>query len=123
MYLMASPTVWIFSASSSGMFRSNSSSNSITSSTVSRESAPRSLMKEVASVILSRLAPICSQTMSSTFSRMFSLAATPYPPVSHVEMVGADNVIGTSVLPTVSFDSPRRNATPAPWGCKGFHEG
>src|SRR4029079_18442441 len=44
MKLMASPTVWIFSAASSGISMLNSSSKAITSSTVSRESAPRSSM-------------------------------------------------------------------------------
>ena len=39
-------TVVIFSASSSGISHSNSSSSAITSSTVSRESAPRSSTKE-----------------------------------------------------------------------------
>src|ERR1051326_3014556 len=79
MYLMASPTVWIFSASSSGMFRSNSSSNSITSSTVSRLSADRSLMKEVCSVTFSFEAPICSQTISITRSRTLPVLATLPP--------------------------------------------
>src|SRR5262245_48640925 len=65
---MAWPTVWIFSASSSGMVMSNSSSNSITSSTVSRESAPRSLTKEVSRVTWSLETPICSLTISMTRS-------------------------------------------------------
>ena len=42
---MASPTVPIFSALSSGIEMPNSFSNSMMSSTVSRESAPRSLVK------------------------------------------------------------------------------
>src|SRR5262245_32632028 len=80
MYLIASPTVWIFSASSSGMFRSNSSSNSITSSTVSRLSAPRSLMKPVCSLTFSFEAPICSQTISITRSRMLPVGLPTLPP-------------------------------------------
>src|SRR5262245_59704728 len=68
MYSIAAPTVWIFSASSSGMEISNSSSNSITSSTVSRESAPRSFTNEVSLVILSGDVPIWLQTMRLTRS-------------------------------------------------------
>ena len=45
-YSIASPTVRIFSASSSGISISNFSSNAMTSSTVSSESAPRSSMNE-----------------------------------------------------------------------------
>ena len=45
MYAIASPTVPIFSALSSGIEIPNSFSNSIMSSTVSRESAPRSFVK------------------------------------------------------------------------------
>src|SRR5262249_8575484 len=44
MYWMASPTVTIFSASSSGIWMSKCSSSAMTSSTVSSESAPRSSM-------------------------------------------------------------------------------
>src|SRR5262245_39701166 len=68
MYSIAAPTVWIFSASSSGMEISNSSSNSITSSTVSRESAPRSFTNDVSLVILSGDVPIWLQTMRLTRS-------------------------------------------------------
>src|SRR5262245_4309524 len=68
MYSIAAPTVWIFSASSSGMEISNSSSNSITSSTVSSESAPRSFTNEVSLVILSGDVPIWLQTMRLTRS-------------------------------------------------------
>jgi len=45
MYWIRIPTVVIFSASSSGISMSNSSSKAMTSSTVSKESAPRSSMK------------------------------------------------------------------------------
>src|SRR5262245_63971388 len=99
MYSMAAPTVWIFSASSSGMEISNSSSNSITSSTVSRESAPRSFTNEVSFVILSGDVPIWLQTMRLTrssiegfvmvFSRLqgeLAPSAVPseaQPPVDH----------------------------------------
>src|SRR6266566_7346963 len=67
-YFMASPTVRSFSASSSGMSMSNSFSNAITSSTVSRLSAPRSSMKLASEVSLSRSTPSSSTMMSFTFS-------------------------------------------------------
>ena len=44
---IASPTVEIFSAASSGIVISNAFSNSMISSTVSRESAPKSFVKFV----------------------------------------------------------------------------
>src|ERR1051325_2603113 len=47
---------------------SNSSSNSITSSTVSSESAPRSFTNEVSGVIFSLSTPSCSATISITRS-------------------------------------------------------
>src|SRR5262245_59403421 len=65
---MASPTVTIFSASSSGISRSNSSSNAITSSTVSRESAPRSSMNLAFGLTSSSSTPSCSQMISFTRS-------------------------------------------------------
>src|SRR6188768_1189972 len=73
---MALPTDWIFSASSSGIEISNSSSNSITSSTVSSESAPRSLMNEVSRVILSGVVPIWSQTILITRSSIEGLVTS-----------------------------------------------
>src|SRR5919206_2256558 len=65
---MASPTVRSFSASSSGMSMSNSFSNAMTSSTVSRLSAPRSSMKLASLVSFSRSTPSSSTMMSLTFS-------------------------------------------------------
>src|SRR5215831_20519102 len=65
---MASPTVVIFSASSSGISRSNSSSKAITSSTVSRESAPRSSMNFALGLTSSSSTPSCSQMISLTRS-------------------------------------------------------
>src|SRR3990172_1271842 len=50
------------------MLMSNSSSSSMTNSTVSSESAPRSFTKEVSRVIWSLLTPNCSPTMSITRS-------------------------------------------------------
>src|SRR5919108_1307653 len=63
---MASWTVWIFSASSSGISMSNSSSSAITSSTVSRESAPRSSMNDASATTSSSLTPSCSTMISFT---------------------------------------------------------
>src|SRR6266513_412006 len=68
MYCSACPTVRSFSASSSGMSMSNSFSKAITSSTVSRLSAPRSSMKLASEVSLSRSTPSSSTMMSLTFS-------------------------------------------------------
>src|SRR5438046_1937855 len=74
---MASPTVLIFSACSSGMVISNSSSSSMTSSTISRESAPISSVKEVLRVTCSLLTQRLSQTIVITRS---SVVATISPP-------------------------------------------
>src|ERR1700728_476713 len=63
---MACWTVVIFSASSSGISISNSSSRAITSSTVSSESAPRSSTNEASFVTCSCLTPSCSATMALT---------------------------------------------------------
>ena len=70
MYLIASPTVPIFSAWSSGIEMPNSFSNSMINSTVSRESAPRSSMKEAEGTTLSASTPNCSTMMSLTFWRI-----------------------------------------------------
>ena len=68
MWSTACPTVWIFSAASSGMLMSNSSSSSITSSTVSRLSAPRSLTNDVSRVIWSLLdAKLLGNDINHTF--------------------------------------------------------
>src|SRR5690606_2067766 len=65
---MACWTVVIFSASSSGISVSNSSSRAITSSTVSKESAPRSSTKDASFVTSSSFTPNCSATMLLTCS-------------------------------------------------------
>src|SRR3990172_9032118 len=65
-YSMASLTVVIFSASSSGISIPNSSSNAITSSTVSNESAPRSLTKCEAGLISGSSTPNCSAMILRT---------------------------------------------------------
>src|SRR5437867_11196189 len=67
-YCSACPTVRNFSASSSGMSMSNSFSKAITSSTVSRLSAPKSSMILASDVSLSRSTPSSSTMMSLTFS-------------------------------------------------------
>src|SRR5213594_3627053 len=67
-YFIACPTVRSFSASSSGMSMSNSFSKAMTSSTVSRLSAPRSSMKLASDVSFSRSTPSSSTMMSLTFS-------------------------------------------------------
>src|SRR6185437_6166421 len=65
---MASWTVRIFSASSSGISISKASSNAITSSTVSSESAPRSSTKEALGVTSPSSTPSCSTMICFTFS-------------------------------------------------------
>src|SRR5699024_12639619 len=62
----ASPTVLIFSASSSAISRSNSSSSSITSSTTSKESASKSSRKEASIVICDSSTSNCSTIISFT---------------------------------------------------------
>src|SRR5580700_2956918 len=64
---MASATVLMCSASSSGISTSNSSSIAITSSTMSRLSAPKSSMKEDSGLISSSPTPSCSAMMDFTF--------------------------------------------------------
>src|SRR6266446_10046104 len=64
---MASLTVAIFSASSSGISRSNASSNAITTSTMSSESAPRSSTKLAVGSTWSSSTPSCSTMICLTF--------------------------------------------------------
>src|SRR5262245_34250129 len=87
MYLMASPTVWIFSASSSLISILNDSSSAMTSSTVSSESAPRSFTKEASIVTSSGSTPSCSTMMPLTFSSM--LCAICFPPCGTRSAAGA----------------------------------
>src|SRR5215217_6747628 len=68
MYSTASLTRVIFSASSSGISIPNSSSNAMTSSTVSRESAPRSSTNDASGVTSSSSTPSCSTIMLLTLS-------------------------------------------------------
>src|SRR3990172_4779489 len=64
-------TVLMFSASSSGISTSNSSSIAMTSSTMSSESAPRSSMKLEVILISSSETPSCSAMMPLTFVSTF----------------------------------------------------
>src|SRR6476661_2355486 len=86
--LMASPTVKMVSAASSGISHPNSSSNAMTSSTVSRLSAPRSSMKLAFSVTFSASTPKCSTTIFFTRSPMSLIAATSCP-LNWARSVGA----------------------------------
>ena len=70
MYVTALPTVSIFSASSSGIDKLNSFSNSMINSTVSSESAPRSLVK------LASLVTSVSSTPSLSIIIAFTFVAT-----------------------------------------------
>src|SRR4026209_2783683 len=94
---MASPTVRSFSASSSGISMSNSFSNAITSSTVSRLSAPRSSIKLASLVSFSRSTPSSSTMMSLTFSSTLlmsssigvsALRSDDHPTVDHQHLAG-----------------------------------
>src|SRR6478672_8141831 len=70
---MACCTVVIFSASSSGISHSNSSSRAITSSTLSSESAPRSSTKEDSVLMSASATPSCSATIFLTRASTFSI--------------------------------------------------
>src|SRR5881628_2482751 len=86
MYFTTSWTVRIFSASSSEISMSYSSSSAITSSTMSRESAPRSSMKDAVGVTSSSLTPSCSQMISFTFcSTVEPITLLLCAPGSHVQ--------------------------------------
>src|SRR5438874_6636578 len=77
MKLTASFTVTIFSAASSGISHPNSSSKAITSSTVSRLSAPRSSMKLAFSVTFDSSTPRCSTTIFLTRSATSLIRSYP----------------------------------------------
>src|SRR5262249_45364776 len=79
MYWMASPTVTIFSASSSGIWMSKCSSRAMTSSTVSSESAPRSSMNFAVGVTSSSSTPSCSTMISFTLSSTDFAMKSPPP--------------------------------------------
>src|SRR6266403_5986726 len=77
MYSTASLTVVIFSASSSGTSLPNASSNAITNSTWSSESAPRSSTNDAVGVTSASSTPSCSTIICFTRS---STLAIPVPP-------------------------------------------
>src|SRR4051812_47245183 len=72
---MACWTLVIFSASSSGISHSNSSSSAMTSSTLSSESAPRSSTKEDSFLMSASATPSCSATIFRTRASMFSIGS------------------------------------------------
>src|SRR5260370_24859209 len=83
MYSTASFTVVIFSASSSGTSMPNASSNAITNSTWSRESAPRSSTNDAVGVTSASSTPSCSTIICFTRS---STLAIPIPPRSLIAL-------------------------------------
>src|SRR5579859_5745961 len=89
---MAWPTVWIFSACSSGISVSNSSSSAITSSTVSSESAPRSLTKWALGVTSAASTPSCSTMICLTRSSISAMVSfsSHIPAAVHSENVAGD---------------------------------
>ncbi|GIT38605.1 MAG: hypothetical protein Ct9H300mP7_5260 [Verrucomicrobiota bacterium] len=70
MNLTTSPTLWSFSASSSGISVPNSSSSAMTNSTVSSESAPKSSMNLAPGLTWSSLTPSCSTMIFLIRSRV-----------------------------------------------------
>src|SRR5688500_6493680 len=70
---MACCTEVIFSASSSGISHSNSSSSAMTSSTLSSESAPRSSTKEDSFLMSASATPSCSATIFLTRASRLSI--------------------------------------------------
>src|SRR6478672_12284084 len=70
---MACWTFVIFSAASSGISHSNSSSSAITSSTLSSESAPRSSTKDDSFLMSASATPSCSATIFFTRASMLSI--------------------------------------------------
>src|SRR5579863_3479134 len=75
MRLTASPTVLIFSASSSGISMLNSVSNAITSSTWSSESAPRSSVIDASGVTSDSSTPSCSTMIFFTLSKVVDITS------------------------------------------------
>src|SRR5215475_4030248 len=79
---MASCTVRIFSASSSGISMSKASSKAMTSSTVSSESAPRSSTKDALLVTSPSSTPSCSTMICFTLSSTPAIVSPIRPPRS-----------------------------------------
>src|ERR1043166_7256836 len=84
---MASWTVRIFSASSSGISTSKASSRAMTSSTVSSESAPKSSTNEALGVTSPSSTPSCSEMICFTFSTDFASAISLRLPMSLKEQL------------------------------------
>src|SRR5262245_56451027 len=78
-------TLRIFSASSSEVSMPYPSSRALTSSTMSRESAPRSSMNEASGVTSSSLTPSCSQMISFTFCSTAVPISSSFARNSHVQ--------------------------------------
>src|SRR6266436_1588746 len=76
---MASCTVRIFSAASSGISMSKASSKAMTSSTVSSESAPRSSTKDALVVTSPSSTPSCSTMICFTFSSTAAIVSPIRP--------------------------------------------
>jgi hypothetical protein len=85
MYEIASPTVPIFSACSSGIAMLNSFSNYMINSTVSNESAPRSFVKLASGVTSLSSTPNLSTMIDFTFSATSDMM--------YFFLVGANNYI------------------------------
>src|SRR5579862_4393261 len=79
---MASFTVAIFSASSSGTSIPKASSNAITNSTWSSESAPRSSTKDAVGVTSASSTPNCSTIICFTRSSTLAIPIPPRPAVA-----------------------------------------
>src|SRR3982074_3129842 len=108
---MACWTLVIFSASSSGISHSNSSSSAITSSTLSRESAPRSSTKDDSFLMSASATPSCSATIFFTRASMLSI---DFLQALFRGLVGAQKGV---ILPRGAFDFrhvQRFNALGAP---------
>src|SRR5947209_16615146 len=104
---MASPTVWIFSAASSGMERSKASSISMTSSTVSSESAPRSFTKEDVLEIFSLATPSCLETISTTLVSISAVDAIAPPALgipTGVPVMGGDYMDTLSAFQALTLE-------------------
>src|SRR5580704_9223365 len=82
MYSMASLTVAIFSASSSGTSMPKASSNAITNSTWSSESAPRSSTNDAVGVTSASSTPSCSTIICLTRSSTLAIPVPPRPVVA-----------------------------------------
>src|SRR5450631_3681519 len=127
MYSVASFTVLIFSASSSGISRSKASSNCITSSTTSSESAPRSSWKLAPGVTSASSTCNCSTMICLTFSST-AMRASPHFLQSSCSFRGVKPYVfrlptipacGTEIQPPRQkfAHGPETPSLPGGWGC------